>query len=50
VRWYYGDVRITPAQIASVHDSKVVLEPGRLDDALRRAVEHAHDHESRRSS
>lgn len=44
----FGDVRVKPEQIASVHDSKVVLNPSKMSEDVRSAIEHAHDQESRR--
>jgi hypothetical protein len=40
-----GDFKVAAEAVSSVHDGKVVLEPGRLDPALRAAIAHAHDRE-----
>ena len=42
-----GDVRITPNQILSVHDGKVILNAELLQDDLQSAIRHAHDRETR---
>lgn len=41
-----GDFRVGPEEIRSVHDGKVILDPARIDDALRAAIAHAHDAEA----
>jgi hypothetical protein len=41
----YGDVNVTPDNIASAHDGKVVLRTDTLNDDVRRAIDHAHDQE-----
>jgi len=41
-----GDFRISPEEIRRVHDGKVILEPAKLDEALRAAIAHAHDAEA----
>jgi hypothetical protein len=41
-----GDFRIGPEAIRAVHDGKVILDAGRLDEPLREAIAHAHDEES----
>lgn len=46
----FGDIEIGPGEIASVHDSKVVIDPTRLPEDVRGAIAHAHDREERRSS
>ncbi len=40
-----GDFVVPLTAVASVHDSKVVLDCGKLDAKLRRAIGHAHDAE-----
>ena len=40
-----GDFRIERAAVKSVHDGKIILERGRLNDAVLRAIKHAHDRE-----
>ena len=40
-----GDFLVSLDAVASVHDQKVVLECGKLDARLRRAIGHAHDAE-----
>ncbi|HVP27943.1 MAG TPA: hypothetical protein VMW35_02120 [Myxococcota bacterium] len=40
-----GDFQVPIAAVRSVHDGKVVLDASRLDEALRRAIAHAHDRE-----
>ena len=41
-----GDTRIDAEHIANAHDGKVLLEADGLPEALREAIEHAHDAES----
>lgn len=41
----YGQVELTPDQISSAHDGKVVLALDKLSDDLRAAIAHAHDRE-----
>lgn len=43
----FGEIEITADQIDSAHDGKVVIDPGKLPDAARLAVAHAHDREQR---
>jgi hypothetical protein len=40
-----GEFTVPRAAVRKVHDSKVILDPGKLDKALLRAVGHAHDSE-----
>ncbi len=40
-----GEFTIPRAAVRKVHDSKVILDVGKLDKALLRAVGHAHDSE-----
>jgi hypothetical protein len=40
-----GDFTVDPAAVRSVHDGKIILDRGRLDDAMLRAIKHAHDRE-----
>jgi hypothetical protein len=40
-----GDFTVDPAAVRSVHDGKIVLDGGRLDAAILRAIKHAHDRE-----
>lgn len=40
-----GDFSVDPAAVRSVHDGKIILDRGRLDDAILRAIKHAHDRE-----
>jgi hypothetical protein len=40
-----GELTVPRAAVRKVHDSKVILDPGKLDKALLRAVGHAHDSE-----
>ncbi|MBA2545183.1 MAG: hypothetical protein H0V17_36410 [Deltaproteobacteria bacterium] len=40
-----GDFVVPGAWVRAAHDGKVVLEPSRIDSALLRAAEHAHDKE-----
>ena len=40
-----GDFTVDPAAVRSVHDGKIVLDRGRLDGAILRAIRHAHDRE-----
>jgi hypothetical protein len=40
-----GDFVVDALAVARVHDGKVVLDPTRLDAALKRAIAHAHDRE-----
>jgi len=40
-----GDFYVPSAAIRSVHDAKVVLDRGRLDQRLLDAIAHAHDRE-----
>lgn len=41
-----GDVSVPADQVAAVHEGKVVLAYERLHPDVRKAVVHAHDHES----
>ncbi len=41
----FGDHRIEPHQIASVHDTKVVLNPDKLPEDVSEAIARAHDSE-----
>lgn len=43
-----GEFTVPRTAIRSVHDSKVLLDPRRLDKALLTAVGHAHDSEDPR--
>ena len=40
-----GEFTVPRAAVRKVHDSKVILDAGKLDKALLRAVGHAHDSE-----
>jgi hypothetical protein len=40
-----GDFVVPLEAVRSVHDGKVVLDAGRIDKSLRRAIAHAHDRE-----
>jgi hypothetical protein len=40
-----GDFTLDPAAVRSVHDGKIILDRGRLDGAILRAIKHAHDRE-----
>lgn len=40
-----GDIAIPVPAIRAVHDGKVVLDPDKLDDKVRRAVGHVRDGE-----
>ena len=40
-----GEFTVPRAAVRKVHDSKVILDVGKLDKALLRAVGHAHDSE-----
>jgi hypothetical protein len=40
-----GDFRLNSAAVRSVHDGKIILDRSRLDDAILRAIKHAHDRE-----
>ncbi len=40
-----GDFRVPLEAVKAVHSKKVILECGKLDMALRRAIGHAHDAE-----
>jgi hypothetical protein len=40
-----GDFAVPLSAVTAVHDGKVVLECGKLDKRLRRAIGHAHDAE-----
>ena len=40
-----GDFVIDPGAVKAVHAQKVILDPGKLDERLRRAIAHAHDAE-----
>ena len=40
-----GEFIVRAEAIRSVHDGKVVLEPDRIDDQLRRAIARAHERE-----
>ena len=41
----YGDVPVAEEQIAAIHDEKVVIDPERMPEDVRRAIAHAHDRE-----
>ena len=41
-----GDFRVGPEEIRSVHHGKVILDPARIDEALKVAIAHAHDAEA----
>lgn len=41
-----GDFKVGADLIRSVHDGKVILDAARIDEALRTAIEHAHDAEA----
>lgn len=43
----HGDVNIPLDQIASVHDSKVMLSESKLSDEVKKAIRRAHDQERR---
>jgi hypothetical protein len=43
-----GDFTIPLTAVESVHDEKVVLNCGKLEHKLRRAIGHAHEHEDPR--
>lgn len=43
----YGDILLTPDQIAGAHDGKVLLDLDRLPESVRSAIRHAHDRETR---
>jgi hypothetical protein len=40
-----GDFLVPLDAVRRVHDGKVILDAGRLDERLRRAIGHAHDRE-----
>jgi hypothetical protein len=40
-----GDFVVPLEAVRRVHDGKVILDAGRLDERLRRAIAHAHDRE-----
>ena len=40
-----GEFRVPRTAVRKVHDEKVMLDPGKLDRALLKAVGHAHDSE-----
>jgi hypothetical protein len=40
-----GDFVIEPGAVKAVHAQKVILDAGKLDERLRRAIAHAHDAE-----
>ena len=40
-----GDFRVPFEAVRAVHSKKVILDCGKLDPALRRAIGHAHDKE-----
>jgi hypothetical protein len=40
-----GDFVVPLEAVSSVHDGKVILDGGRIDKRLRRAITHAHDRE-----
>ena len=40
-----GDFTVPLDAVRSVHDPKVLVDPGRLDEKLRAAIAHAHDAE-----
>jgi len=40
-----GDFVISRSLVTAVHDEKVILNVKKLDDKLRKAIEHAHDQE-----
>ena len=40
-----GDFAVPLTAVQSVHDGKVVLNCGKLEHKLRRAIGHAHEHE-----
>jgi hypothetical protein len=40
-----GDMTVPFHAVRAVHDGKVIVDPTRLDDTLRRAIRHAHDRE-----
>jgi len=40
-----GEFPVAASAIRSAHDGKVILDPDRLDPALRDAIAHAHDRE-----
>ena len=43
-----GDFRVPMSAVRDVHDEKVVLDCGKLDPVLRRAIGHAHEGEDPR--
>ena len=40
-----GDMTIPFHAVRAVHDGKVIVDPNRVDDTVRRAIRHAHDRE-----
>jgi hypothetical protein len=40
-----GDMTVPFHAVRAVHDGKVIVDPARLDEALRLAIRHAHDRE-----
>ncbi len=42
-----GEFDLPTAAVVSVHDSKVIVDPGKLGKPLRDAISHAHDAEDR---
>ncbi len=43
----FGDIHVSPHQIGSVHDGKVILLTEGLSDRVQTAIRHAHDREPR---
>ena len=41
----FGDVSVAAAQVAAVHDAKVVIDPERMPQHVRAAIARAHDRE-----
>jgi hypothetical protein len=40
-----GDFRIAGPSVLSVHDGKVILDPGKIEPDLQAAISRAHEHE-----
>ncbi|MEP6654195.1 MAG: hypothetical protein ABJA82_12600 [Myxococcales bacterium] len=43
----FGDVRLAASAVLAVHDGKVVVDVRKLPDDIQKAVQHAHDLETR---